>query len=198
MGEKAKPGLAPAPGKQAGESKRQGRSAPGREAAVAGEGPAEDTAKAEGSDGVSEALNGMLPSRVSCRQKTSPGLGPSRLALGKGVPVSSPQLRNNGATSSEGGGPSLSDSIDMLLDSPWSGNGIGDAAQDGPAGSRVPSPCAGCAALKAELDTVREELRITQGNPLRHGWGVAAAAWDDVSWPLGPSVCKHLSSDRHG
>ncbi|KAJ6663537.1 hypothetical protein lerEdw1_009616 [Lerista edwardsae] len=184
-GEKAKPVLIPALGKQAGESKRQGRSLPGCDASAAGERPAEGTAKAKGTDGVSEALNGMLPSRASCRQKTSAGLGPSRLAFGKGGPVSCPQLRNDGPTSSEGDGPSLSDSIDTLLDSPWSGNGSGDAAQDGSAGSRVPSPCADCAVLKAELDTVREELRITQASTL---YGLSGPSLQGLSEALGTVV----------
>lgn len=145
------------PGKQAGKAKGRGRSVPSYN--VAGESQTEGEAKTKGSGRVSEAVNGILH-----EQKASASLGSSQLAFDKDATVSSPQPGHDGHGSPDIDRPSFSDSIDILLDSPWSGNGSGDTAQDGGPGSRMLPPCVGCTMLKAELDTVREELQLTQGN----------------------------------
>lgn len=145
------------PGKQAGKAKGRGRSVPSYN--VAGESQTEGEAKMKSSGRVSEAVNG-----IKHEQKASASLGPSQLAFDKDATVSSPQPGHDGHGSPDIDRPSFSDSIDILLDSPWSGNGSGDTAQDGGPGSRMLPPCVGCTMLKAELDTVREELRLTQGN----------------------------------
>lgn len=154
---KAKETSTSGPGKQAGKAKGRGRSVPSYN--VAGENQTEGEAKTKGSSRVSEAVNGILH-----EQKASASLGSSQLAFDKDATVSSPQPGHDGHGSPDIDRPSFSDSIDILLDSPWSGNGSGDTAQDGGPGSRMLPPCVGCTMLKAELDTVREELQLTQGN----------------------------------
>lgn len=154
----------PRPGKQDGKAKGNERSVQGHRLAMAGEGTVEGQAKVEGSSRASESLNGALPSGMLRTGKTPASLVTSQLAFDKDDAISSPQHRNDSRTSPEADGPSLSDSIELLLDSPWSGNCSGDTTHDGPSDPRVLPSCATCAVLKAELDTVREELRITQGN----------------------------------
>ncbi|XP_054855515.1 uncharacterized protein LOC129343364 [Eublepharis macularius] len=176
----------PVRGKHDGKVKGQERS--GRAAAVAGESPAEGGAKVEGSGRVSDSLNGA--SRALRMRKTPVSLLPSQLTFDKDDAASSPQHRNDSRTSPEADGPSLSDSID-LLDSPWSGNGSGDTTHDGPSDSRVPPSCADCAVLKAELDTVREELRITQASML---YGLSGTSLQDLSEALGTIV--HILNNR--
>lgn len=154
----------PRPGKRDGKAKGQEGSVPGHPLAVAGESRAEGQAKVEGSGRASESLNGVLPCGTLRTGKAPASLAPSQLAFDKDDIVSSPRHRNDSHASPEADGPSLSDSIDLLLDSPWSGNGSGDTTHDGPSDPRVLPTCAACTVLKAELDTIREELRITQGN----------------------------------
>ncbi|XP_015744243.1 uncharacterized protein LOC103060066 [Python bivittatus] len=182
-GEKAKEMPTSVPGKQAGKAKGRGRSVPGYN--VAGESQAEGEAKMKGSGRVSEAVNGVLSSSVLREQKVSAGLGSSQLAFDKDATVSSPQPGHDGRGSPDIDRPSLSDSIDILLDSPWSGNGSGDTAHDGPPGSRMQPPCVGCTMLKAELDTVREELRLTQASTL---YGLSGTSLQDLSEALGTVV----------
>ncbi|XP_053123841.1 uncharacterized protein LOC128332982 [Hemicordylus capensis] len=184
-GDKAKQTPTPVPGKHAGKARGRGRSMSGHTMAVAGESPAEGEAKMKGSGSISETLNGIISSNASCEQKTPTGRGPSRLVFDKEGTVSSPQQRHDGHLSPEADGPSLSDSTDMLLDSPWSGNGSGDVAHNGPSGSRGPPSCAGCTVLKAELDTVREELRVTQASTL---YGLSGTSLQDLSEALGTIV----------
>lgn len=157
-GEKAKQMPIWVPGKQEGKAKRQGRAT-----AVAEETSAEGGVRLEDGGRVAEVPNGVLSPSALSEQKTSAGQVPSHLAFVKADAVSSPQDRNDGHMSLELEGPSLSDNMDLFLDSPWSGNGSGDTTHDGPSGSRVPPPCAGCTTLKAELDAVRKELKTTQG-----------------------------------
>ncbi|XP_044278183.1 uncharacterized protein LOC123019407 isoform X2 [Varanus komodoensis] len=88
-------------------------------------------------------------------------------------------------------GPSLSDSMDILLDSPWSGNGSGETTHNGPSGSRMLPPCTSCTVLKAELDAVREELRLTQASTL---YGLSGASLQDLSEALGTVV--HILNNR--
>lgn len=157
-GEKSKQTPSSVPGKKTGKIKGQGRST------FAGQSQVEGRAKMEGRSRVSEVLNGAPSSNTLSSQKALDVLGPSRLAFKKDITASGQQHSNDDQLSPEADGPSLSDSIDILLDSPWSGNGSGDVTHDGPPGSRMLPPCASCTMLKAELDTVREELRLTQGN----------------------------------
>ncbi|XP_034976203.2 uncharacterized protein LOC118087551 isoform X1 [Zootoca vivipara] len=190
-GEKAKQMPTPAPGKQAGKAKGRGRSVSGCNVAVAVESLVEGEAKMEGSGRVSKALNGVLSSNSSCEQKATAGLGPSQLVFDKDGNASCPQGGNDGHISPEADRPSLSDSIEMLLHSPWSGNGSGDTTHDGPPGSRMLPPCARCTVLKAELDTVREELRLTQASTL---YGLSGTSLQDLSEALGTIV--HILSNR--
>uniref|UniRef100_A0A8C5SVR8 SCAN box domain-containing protein n=1 Tax=Laticauda laticaudata TaxID=8630 RepID=A0A8C5SVR8_LATLA len=166
------------PGKQAGKAKGRGRSVPSYN--VAGERQAEGEAKTKSSSRVSEAVNGILH-----EQKASTSLGSSQLAFDKDATVASPQPGHDGHGSPDIDRPSFSDSIDILLDSPWSVNGSGDTAQDGAPGSRMLPPCVGCTVLKAELDTVREELRLTQASTL---YGLSGTPLQDLSEALGTVV----------
>ncbi|XP_034279568.1 uncharacterized protein LOC117669331 [Pantherophis guttatus] len=175
---KAKETPTSGPGKQAGKAKGRGRSVPSYN--VAGENQAEGEAKMKGSGRVSEAVNGILH-----EQKASASLGSSQLAFDKDATVASPQPGHDGHGSPDIDRPSFSDSIDILLDSPWSGNGSGDTAQDGGAGSRMLPPCVGCTMLKAELDTIREELRLTQASTL---YGLSGTSLQDLSEALGTVV----------
>ncbi|XP_061452390.1 uncharacterized protein LOC133370290 [Rhineura floridana] len=190
-GVKAKQMPTPAAGKQAGKAKGRGRSVSGCDVAMAEESLDEGKAKMEGSGRVLETLNGVLSSNSLCEQKTSASLGPSRLAFDKDDAVSCPQVGNDGHMSPEVDGPSLSDSIEMLLDSPWSGNGSGDTTHDGPSGSRMLPSCASCAMLKADLDSVHEELRLTQASTL---YGLSGTSLQDLSEALGTIV--HILNNR--
>uniref|UniRef100_A0A8D0BYC9 SCAN box domain-containing protein n=1 Tax=Salvator merianae TaxID=96440 RepID=A0A8D0BYC9_SALMN len=192
-GEKAKQTAVPLAGKQTGKAKGRVKSAPGcGNIDVAGESPAEGEARGEVSGRVLEAMNGALPTNAIREQTaSSAGLQPARLAFDKHDPVPCPQHGNEGHMSPEVDGPSLSDSIDMLLDSPWSGNGSGDTNQDGPSASRMLPPCTGCALLKAELDALREELRLTQASTL---YGLSGVALQDLSEALGTVV--HILNNR--
>ncbi|XP_013920265.1 PREDICTED: uncharacterized protein LOC106547569 [Thamnophis sirtalis] len=171
------------PGKRAGKAKGRGRSVPSYIAA--GESQAEGEAKTKGGGRVSEAANGILH-----EQKASASLGTSQLAFDKDATVSSPQPAHDGHGSPDVDRPSFSDSIDILLDSPWSGNGSGDTAQDGGPGSRMLPRCVGCTMLKAELDTVREELQLTQASTL---YGLSGTSFQDLSEALG-TVVRVLSN----
>ncbi|KAL7981162.1 hypothetical protein Chor_005396 [Crotalus horridus] len=177
-GKKAKEMPTSRPGKQAGKAKGRGRSVPSYN--VAGESQTEGEAKMKSSSRVSEAVNG-----IKHEQKASASLGPSQLAFDKDATVSSPQPGHDGHGSPDIDRPSFSDSIDILLDSPWSGNGSGDTAQDRGPGSRMLPPCLGCTVLKAELDTVREELRLTQASTL---YGLSGSSLQDISEALGTVV----------
>ncbi|XP_015277972.1 PREDICTED: uncharacterized protein LOC107119872 [Gekko japonicus] len=176
----------PRPGKQDG--KGQERSVPRHPPA---ESTAERQAKAEGSGRASDSLNGTLPCGTLRTGKTPASLVPSQLAFDKDDAVCSPRHRNDSRTSPEADGPSLSDSIDLLLDSPWSGNGSGDITHDGPSDPRVPPSCATCTVLKAELDTIREELRITQASTL---YGLSGTSLRDLSEALG--TIAHILNNR--
>ncbi|KAJ7304132.1 hypothetical protein JRQ81_011659 [Phrynocephalus forsythii] len=189
--EKSKQTANSLPGKQTGRTKRQGRSLPGHSATVAGQSQVEGEAKTEGSGRVSEVMNGVPSSNTLNSQKAPDGLGPSRLAFNKDVTASGQQHSNDDQLSPEADGPSLSDSIDILLDSPWSGNGSGDITHDGPPGSRMLPPCASCNMLKAELDTVREELRLTQASTL---YGLSGTSLRDLSEALDTVV--HILNNR--
>ncbi|KAK9394582.1 hypothetical protein NXF25_015110 [Crotalus adamanteus] len=177
-GKKAKEMPTSRPGKQAGKAKGRGRSVPSYN--VTGESQTEGDAKMKSSGRVSEAVNG-----IKHEQKASASLGPSQLAFDKDATVSSPQPGHDGHGSPDIDRPSFSDSIDILLDSPWSGNGSGDTAQDRGPGSRMLPPCLGCTVLKAELDTVREELRLTQASTL---YGLSGSSLQDISEALGTVV----------
>ncbi|XP_077193092.1 uncharacterized protein LOC143837315 isoform X2 [Paroedura picta] len=124
-------------------------------------------------------------------RKLDNSLEAQELAFDKDDTASSPRHRNDSRTSPEADGPSLSDSIDLLLDSPWSGNGSGDTTHEGPSDPRGLPACATCAALKAELDTVREELRITQASTL---YGLSGTALRDLSEALG--TIAHILNNR--
>nr|XP_020667520.1 uncharacterized protein LOC110089082 isoform X1 [Pogona vitticeps] len=190
-GEKSKQTPNSVPGKQTGKVKGQGRSIPGCNATVVGQSQVEGGAKVEGSGRVSEILNGVPSSNTLSSQKALDGLGQSRLALNKDVTASGQQHNNDGQLSPEVDRPSLSDSIDILLDSPWSGNGSVEITHDGPPGSRMLPPCASCTMLKTELDAVREELRLTQASTL---YGLSGASLRDLSEALGTVV--HILSSR--
>ncbi|KAH0631359.1 hypothetical protein JD844_005657 [Phrynosoma platyrhinos] len=190
-GEKVKQIPSSVPGKQSGKPKPRGRPVPGCNASVTGESYIEGGAKIDGSGRGSEGLNGVLSPNPLNEQKGPAGLGPSRLVFDKVVTVSGSQRGHDGRMSPEVDGPSLSDSIDILLDSPWSGNGSGDTTHDGPSGPRMLPSCASCTMLKAELDTLREELRLTQASTL---YGLSGTALQDLSEALGTIV--HILNSR--
>ncbi|XP_042296913.1 uncharacterized protein LOC121916162 isoform X2 [Sceloporus undulatus] len=190
-GEKLKQIPSSMPGKQSGKPKPRGRPIPGCNASVPGESHIEGGTKIDANGRGSEGLNGVLSPDPLNEQKGSAGLGPSRLVFDKVVTVPGSQREHDGHMSPEADGPSLSDSIDILLDSPWSGNGSGDTTHDGPSGPRMLPSCASCTMLKAELDTLREELRLTQASTL---YGLSGTALRDLSEALGTIV--HILNSR--
>ncbi|XP_003227717.3 uncharacterized protein LOC100552289 isoform X2 [Anolis carolinensis] len=178
-------------GKQSGKAKARGRSVPKYNASVTGENQIDGGAKIDGSGRVSEALNGILFPKPLSEQKGPAELGPSRLVFDKVGNVPGSQRENDGHMSPEVDGPSLSGSIDILFDSPWSGNGSGDTTHDGPSDPRMLPSCASCTMLKAELDTIREELRLTQASTL---YGLSGTSLQDLSEALGTVV--HILNSR--
>ncbi|XP_039368249.1 uncharacterized protein LOC120390056 [Mauremys reevesii] len=189
----AEKNAAPVPRPAAGKATELGSAGPGGH--VGTDGVLQGRATIQGGSSISEAQNGVTQLPVPCapcEQQTPAGLVRMKCTSSKGDWTCSPQRRSSGRASPGLDGPLIGDVLETSLDSPWDGEGSADRAPEDSATCSGARPhCLGCTVLRAELDAVREELRITQASTL---YGLSGTHLQGLAEALG--TISRILNDR--